>query len=598
MTRFVAIAFGALVVATFSAFFAAQALKGQPSRIAEFRRDPLFSPNRDGRKDRAAVRFEIVRRDRVTLAVVDDDGDPVRELIGGRTFRPYQEIRAVWDGTDEDGRPAPDGLYRFRVTLQEQGRNVVVPAATRKDTRPPRPRVLSIGPGDAPGAELLPGAGGEPARVRLRAPGRRLVVRVFRTAPGRPRAVLERPLPDGTTTWRWDGTLPGSGRRASPGTYLVVAESRDLAGNIGTSVPLDGRGLPQVPFGERLPGRGGIEVRYLAVRPVLVPVRAGDPVDLLLDARGEPFRWTVRRAGSPRPLRRAGDRKTRPLVRLRTPAGKSGLFLFEATTPLRRARAPFVVDDRPDHRVLVVLPALSWQGRNPVDDDGDGAVDTLDRGVPARLDRVQVRETESFLRREAPLLAELDRRGLDYDLTTDAALLARRGPQLRGHRGVLLAGDVRWLPAALGRRLRRFVTSGGVVATAGIDSLRRGVDVGRRRLLRPTAPARADLFGARVRPVARGTTTLTSTVDDIGLFALPTTEGTAGVFEGVDEREELAGWRPLSAAAETPGGATVIAAARLGRGLVIRFGLPGLAERLDDPQVDALLQRTWTLLSR
>ncbi len=27
---------------------------------------------------------------------------------------------------------------------------------------------------------------------------------------------------------------------------------------------------------------------------------------------------------------------------------------------------------------------MTWQGRNPVDDDGDGAPDTLDRGVPAR----------------------------------------------------------------------------------------------------------------------------------------------------------------------------------------------------------------------
>jgi hypothetical protein len=42
----------------------------------------------------------------------------------------------------------------------------------------------------------------------------------------------------------------------------------------------------------------------------------------------------------------------------------------------------------------------------------------------------------------------------------------------------------------------------------------------------------------------------------------------------------------------------VIAASRLGKGLVIRFPLPELPGRLADPQVSGLLQRTWTLLSR
>ena len=37
--------------------------------------------------------------------------------------------------------------------------------------------------------------------------------------------------------------------------------------------------------------------------------------------------------------------------------------------------------------MLVVLPALTWQGHNPVDDNGDGLPDTLDAGVPIELDR-------------------------------------------------------------------------------------------------------------------------------------------------------------------------------------------------------------------
>jgi hypothetical protein len=82
VSRVAGIAFGLLVVATFGAFFVAQRLKASPAVVGEFRRTPFFSPNSDGRFDRATVRFEIRKRDRVTLAVVDADGDEVRELMG------------------------------------------------------------------------------------------------------------------------------------------------------------------------------------------------------------------------------------------------------------------------------------------------------------------------------------------------------------------------------------------------------------------------------------------------------------------------------------------------------------------------------------
>jgi hypothetical protein len=169
VTRVVAVAFAALVIATLGAFFAAQRLKAEPAVIGEFRHTPFFSPNRDGRFDRAIVRFELRDEDRVTLAVVDADGDEVRELIGGREFLPFREIRAKWDGLDDDGERVPDGRYRYRITLQEQGRNIIVPESVRLDTTPPRPRVLSIGPvaDRAARPELLPVPGDGAAEVPL-----------------------------------------------------------------------------------------------------------------------------------------------------------------------------------------------------------------------------------------------------------------------------------------------------------------------------------------------------------------------------------------------------------------------------------------------
>ena len=56
---------------------------------------------------------------------------------------------------------------------------------------------------------------------------------------------------------------------------------------------------------------------------------------------------------------------------------------------------------------------------------------------------------------------------------------------------------------------------------------------------------------------------------------------------------------PVTASAVTPDGRIVIDALKVGRGRVIRFGLPELAARLStDADVQALMERTWQLLSR
>ncbi len=96
-------------------------------------------------------------------------------------------------------------------------------------------------------------------------------------------------LKDGATRWQWDGRTT-SGRVVSPGTYLVAIEIRDLAGNLGLSVPLNGRGLPASPYGARLPGRGGIRVRYLAVQPPPTPVAAGAPATFRSTRAASPTR--------------------------------------------------------------------------------------------------------------------------------------------------------------------------------------------------------------------------------------------------------------------------------------------------------------------
>jgi hypothetical protein len=425
-------------------------------------------------------------------------------------------------------------------------------------------------------------------------------VRLFKTAPGPTRLVLQVPLQDGAKEWRWNGLTP-SGRPVSPGTYLVDIEMRDQAGNRGLSPPLDRRGLPAVTYGSTLPGHGGITVRYLGARPPATAVPTGDEVEFFVDARQKPWTWSVRRVGTSEAT--PPRRKTSARVRLHAPGRESGVYLMQVRTATRTTSVPFAVQSRKRHAVLLVLPVMTWQGRNPLDDDGDGLPNLLDRGVGVSLTRIYAGDglPAGFAKRDAPLLQWLDRRHHRYDITTDVALALGRGPRLEGHKGVILPSDVRWLPRALQQRLRRYVRDGGKVASFGVDSLLRQVSVsGRGRLVDPTPPASTDLFGARLRApeTLSAPTNVVVKNDDIQFFA--GTSGAFGPFSSIQEADSL-GVAPVASAVteEPPASLPVIAASRLGKGLVIRYPVPELPAHAasGDPETSALLDRTWTLLS-
>lgn len=597
MTRFARIVFALLVGATFAAFFVAQALKSTPPRV-EFTVTPRFSPNKDGRFDRARIAFSLKRTDDVTVSVITREGDPVRRLLDNRTLRAGRLLRLPWDGRTDEGRIVPDGVYRVRLNLRRQGRAILLPRNIEKDTRPPRIAVTAIGPVRAPGAELLPREDGEPARVTFRAPGRRKQILVYRTDVRPIRQVFDEPvrLRDDATRWEWDGTV--NGRRVAAGTYLVVVRARDRAGNVGSSVPLP----PRFEYGRPLPGRGGITVRYLRARSPAAPVMAGENALVAVESAGARFTWTLRRVGTGA-IRKRGSGSRSRRVRFAAPGGKSGLYLFEVRTRTRRTATPLVVQSRRQRDVLVVLPVTTWQGLNPVDDDGDGRPDTLPAGLPARvLGRPYVKDgiPPQIRRNEALLLTQLDREGRRYDLTTDVALARGEGPRLAGHRGVIIAGDARWLDGRVGRALRSFVRDGGRVLSVGTSSLRRSVTLTPHgRATAPTLPTARDLFGARLRPVVRppAPVTVVNAADEIDLFA-----GTTGQFGGIEAFEQTVDVRggsdAIAAAAATQDDARqVIVASRLGDGLVIRTGMPGFSASLrDDPALAELLDRIWTLL--
>jgi hypothetical protein len=192
-------------------------------------------------------------------------------------------------------------------------------------------------------------------------------------------------------------------------------------------------------------------------------------------------------------------------------------------------------------------------------------------------------------------LAFLDRHHLRYDLTTDLALAQHSGVEIRGHAGVLLAGDERWLPSKVQEQLRGFVRHGGHLASFGVGSLRHTVTLSGQALSAPTTTATTDVFGARIAPLVLPSVTVTNYLDQIGLFS-----GGGGQLRasgGYETTDSVGQQSALVASAVTPDGHPVIAAVHYGRGLIIRTGIAGLPGAVDrDRTAAALIGRIWALI--
>lgn len=579
MTLLARITFALLVAATFAAFFVTARIKRTPPVVLGVRFAPkAFSPG-STRTSRTSLSFSLKRGDDASVEVVDADGDVVRTLLD-RSLPARHRVRLVWNGRDEAGRRLPDAYYQVHVGLRHQGRTVVLPGAWHLDTVAPRPRLLRVGgrkPRLARTPLIVSAARAHAVRVRFaRAPARGSALVVEETSRVRPRVVAVSRRHRGPRILVWDGRV--GGRPATPGIYRLRVRARDDARNVGLT-PGRLRGI-------------GVTVRGVAVQAPLVPVRRGRRVVAFVDARGAPWRWMLRRVGGGRAARGSGRG-----VRLAFSApARGGLYVLTVRAGRFGARTPLVVAGRRASR-LVVLPAASWQGTVAADDDGDGVPNTLRAREPAPVVRPRTALPPGWAG-TAALVARLDApgHGRGYELTTDLGLLpGGRGPRLAGHRGVLLAGAARWELPAVGRALRGWVARGGRLALLDPQTLRREVRLTGGALVDPGPLTSRDALGTRLGPLVRRPRDITVFSDHADLFTT-----TGGLFarqpryEAVTEPPAAALLAVAGPDPDTP----VISAQRLGAGRILRVGLPGFTSRLRNPDVAALVDQAWLLLSR
>ena len=299
-----------LLAATAAAFAFAQRAKLEESPIQNIRFERrLFSPMAGARE--VPVRFRLLNEDHVTVDIVDADGLIVREgLLSGR-YEP-KSVLFSWDGRDGRGRPVPDGLYRLRIALADEGRTLEVPEEIRVDGTPPtiekieiRPRLISPDGDRRSDRALVSYRFSEPAYAVLYVDGKRRPGSSFR----------RRPV----------GTLQWYGRGLPPGMHRLALAAQDPAGN-------------QSPSTREFE----VQVRYVEVGRRRYVVRPGARFNVRISTDSTRLGFTLgslaRNVSAERPIRR---------IQVTAPR-RPGRYVLTVRVGKRRAQALVVV--RPPRR--------------------------------------------------------------------------------------------------------------------------------------------------------------------------------------------------------------------------------------------------------
>lgn len=591
------VVFGLLLLSTFTAFFVAQRLKRTEPLVYAVQMKKYISPNGDDVRARGYLRFRLKEADVVSVEVVDRAQRLVRTLADERSLQPGPH-RFYWNGRERaDGRrlgePAPDGAYRVRISLRNAGRTFVPDKFFVVDTKPPVLHAEVVGEHTV---DLLSGkADAVGVNVIGASAARRALIDVYpvRGARAASKPVATFAATRGQASGEWSLTVgefrareedrcfgrlvtEGRARPAAPGRYVFVARACDAAGNMGIS---GGRVPPKRGDGPR----AGVTLRGFEIQPALTPVERGGVLTLRVNPPAGGYRWRLARPGAGTSI--VGGRARGSTLSLRVPeSAQEGLHTLSLTArrPTRgsghaTAVTPLVVGGRHSARdLLVVYPAIAWQAQNPVDTDGDGFADEF--AVATRRQRVAEGRTlaggalpPGFRSREAALQRFLDAAlpATRARATTDFALAAAPEAQLKRARAIVFAGDERWITPQLGLALKRFVQHGGRVAFFAPDAFRRTARISAGAIAGPSQRAERDIFGESIDTSATAVAPVVPFVDQLGLIGGPT--GQFGLFEESRSRARAA--EILTSAGRRPGRPALVGY-KLGKGLIIRVGVP------------------------
>ena len=260
----------ALLAGSAVAFAVSEGLKLQKRPITPTEITKIFSPVCRCPQARAIIKLRLLRRDTITVTIVDHDGKEVRRLVDHKRFNVGLH-HFTWDGKDKQGNVLRSGSYRPKVAFSDIHRTFVLPNPIHIDVTPPTIHVVSVTPrvfspdGDSRADRIT-------VRYRVSEHAHALL---FANGHQRVRTFLS-PLQGSLD---WNGAAKGG--KLPPGAYVLLLVAVDLAGNRSRPAPA-----------------GTVHLRYLALPTSPVVVAAGTTVRLPVDTDAKIVRWTIRKGSS------------------------------------------------------------------------------------------------------------------------------------------------------------------------------------------------------------------------------------------------------------------------------------------------------------
>jgi FlgD Ig-like domain len=134
----------ALLGCTAAAFAVTEGLKLEKSPITDTIVDKVVAPD-SSTHAKAAIGFLLRKPDRLTVQIVNGNGDVIRTLARSKPARRGTQ-QFTWNGRDDSGRVVPDGIYKPRVHLARERRTIALPNSIRMDATPPLIKLVSVRP--------------------------------------------------------------------------------------------------------------------------------------------------------------------------------------------------------------------------------------------------------------------------------------------------------------------------------------------------------------------------------------------------------------------------------------------------------------------
>ena len=234
----------ALLGCTAAAFAVTEGLKLEHSPVSNTHVGKKEAPDSQSYKT-VPIGFQLRKPDRVTVELVNGNGDVVRTLARSRR-EPSGALQFIWNGRGDNREVVPDGLYRPRVHLADAHKTIVLPNPITMDATAPFIRLVSITPRVfSPDGDLVR----DHVRIRYQTSEK---ARAQLYVDGEPRTHVRAFLRAGKLDW------PSGSLRLRPGRHLIRLRALDLATNLGPP----SRALP-------------VFVRYIELRPHALRVTTG-----------------------------------------------------------------------------------------------------------------------------------------------------------------------------------------------------------------------------------------------------------------------------------------------------------------------------------